>query len=249
MKRTRPPKKTETLEVRLPLAVKHAFMAKAHGEGRTASATVRAFIDSYLADGTVPEARPMFKRFARPVAATSIVASALALYAVTPAAVSAAPDLKAIFDDLDRNGDGSLSVAEFVDRDGESGRLEPVDSVFVRASTRLGDDPEPRPALVRKVGAAELPQGMMTAEVRANLRGPFDAQDGDNDGSVSFSEFRRYHVAILRQGFAALDTNYSGAIERSEYVASPTDRAALRTSFDEADGNRDGRIGWAEFLG
>lgn len=257
MKRPSPPKKTEMLEVRLPHAIKLAFMARARAEGRTASAVIRRFIESYLADGipaVISEARPMFKpffrRFAKPIAATSVAASVLALYAAMSAtvAVAAAPDLKAIFDDLDRNHDGMLSVAEFLDRNSESGRLKPVDSTFVRVETRIGDDPATQLGLVRKAGAVELPPDM-TAEVQASMRRPFDAQDGDRSGSVSFDEFKRYHLAILRQGFNALDTDYSGAIERSEYDASSTGGAALRISFDEADRDRDGRIGWAEFLG
>jgi len=53
MTRSKPSKKTESLEVPLPHAVKRAFMARARSQGRTARALVREFIDSYLA-GTDP---------------------------------------------------------------------------------------------------------------------------------------------------------------------------------------------------
>ena len=116
MNRLRPPKKSETLEVRLPHAVKQAFMARARTQGRTASAVLREFVDSYLAGASPPEARPMIKRYLKPAAATTAAASALALYALTPSAVAAAPDLKSVFAELDRDRDGAISSAEFIDR-------------------------------------------------------------------------------------------------------------------------------------
>ena len=42
---SRPPKKTETLEIRLDHAAKDAFMARCRAEGRTASEALRGFID------------------------------------------------------------------------------------------------------------------------------------------------------------------------------------------------------------
>ena len=93
MTRRKLPKKTESLEVRLPHAVKRAFMARARAQGRTASSLVREFIESYLA-GTNPamEKRAMLKRLAPPAALTSFAAAAIALH--MPTAASAAPDLR-----------------------------------------------------------------------------------------------------------------------------------------------------------
>lgn len=44
----RPPKKSETLEIRIPYPTKTAFMEKARAEGRAASEIVRERIDAYL---------------------------------------------------------------------------------------------------------------------------------------------------------------------------------------------------------
>lgn len=44
----RPPKKSETLEIRIPYPTKTAFMEKAKAEGRAASEIVREQIDAYL---------------------------------------------------------------------------------------------------------------------------------------------------------------------------------------------------------
>ncbi|THD79353.1 MAG: hypothetical protein E7812_09780 [Phenylobacterium sp.] len=45
---TRAPKKSESLEVRLPYAAKQAFMAACEKDGRTASEAVRAFIEAEI---------------------------------------------------------------------------------------------------------------------------------------------------------------------------------------------------------
>lgn len=51
----RPPKKSETLEIRIPYPTKTAFMEKAKAEGRAASEIVREQIDAYLGQDMVPE--------------------------------------------------------------------------------------------------------------------------------------------------------------------------------------------------
>ena len=58
MNRERPPKKSETLEVRVPHAAKQAFMARCRAEGRSASDVIREFIDGFLARPSIqPERR------------------------------------------------------------------------------------------------------------------------------------------------------------------------------------------------
>jgi hypothetical protein len=51
----RPPKKSETLEIRIPYPTKTAFMEKAKAEGRAASEIVREQIDAYLEQVAAPE--------------------------------------------------------------------------------------------------------------------------------------------------------------------------------------------------
>lgn len=61
----RAPKKSENLELRLPHATKHAFMAQCRREGRSASEVLRGFIDTYLAAGpAAAEAVPVLPRIA-----------------------------------------------------------------------------------------------------------------------------------------------------------------------------------------
>jgi hypothetical protein len=55
MSTQRPPKKSETLEIRIPYPTKTAFMEKAKAEGRAASEIVREQIDAYLGQEPEPE--------------------------------------------------------------------------------------------------------------------------------------------------------------------------------------------------
>ena len=102
----RAPKKSETLEVRLPFETKTAFMARCQDEGRTASEAVRGFIKAELERGARRRARW-----------TQIGVAAMAGLAVGAAA---APSLarsedgsRSEFQRLDADGDGALTYAEF----------------------------------------------------------------------------------------------------------------------------------------
>src|ERR1700759_1188370 len=53
----RGPKKSETLEIRLPHALKQAFMARCQDEGRSASEAVRRFIEGAVAERPRPARR------------------------------------------------------------------------------------------------------------------------------------------------------------------------------------------------
>lgn len=109
----RAPKKSETLEVRLPYQTKTAFMDRCARDGVTASQAVRGFIDARLAP-----ARPRrLRRLAQ------VAAGALALLGVAATAVPslAGTTERAGFDRLDLDRDGRLSPAELAaaDRDGD----------------------------------------------------------------------------------------------------------------------------------
>jgi len=99
----RGPKKSETLEIRLPHALKQAFMARCRSEGRTASEALRASIEQALAEPQRPARRARW--------------AAVGLAAVSLGAVAAPslarPSLPAQFARLDADHDGRLSLAEF----------------------------------------------------------------------------------------------------------------------------------------
>lgn len=240
----RPPKKSESLEVRLPHSTKDAFMMRARNRGRSASSLLREFIDSYLADtDPTKEKRKMLKTILKPAAVTTLAASAVALYLVTPIAASAAPDLKALFERLDRNRDGLLSGAEFVLED-KAGAQAALDRMEL--GTML-------PALF--VYHAE---GGLTGSKPAGSRvdGPmqivFAKQDSDGNGVVSFGEFEAAQLGTLRSTFEFIDFDDDGGIQADELreVLGHLPAAAARKvrPFAEIDKDANAAISWEEFL-
>ncbi len=104
MNAPRPPKKSETLEVRLPHATKAAFMARCRRDGQTASEAVRDYIETEL------RGRNRARLWQAVVAAVAGVA--LGAVAAPSLARTPQPD-RAAFQHLDQNHDGALSLAEF----------------------------------------------------------------------------------------------------------------------------------------
>ena len=103
---TRPLKKSETIEIRLPYPTKLAFMARCKAEGRSASEALRGFIDGELAP-------------ARPITAASRLGPKIAIGALIAAAVGAVAlpslahtDQRAAFDCLARDH-AAISAADF----------------------------------------------------------------------------------------------------------------------------------------
>lgn len=108
--RRKSPKKSETIEIRVPHATKVAFMAKCHGDGRTVSEAVRQFMAQEL-EATRRTSKPGRVRGWQAVAAAL---AGLALGAVAaPSLAHPAANSRAAFERLDRNHDGLLSFDEF----------------------------------------------------------------------------------------------------------------------------------------
>ncbi len=105
----RPPKKSETLEIRLPHQTKTAFMARCRVDGQTASEAVRSFIEAELVAG---DRRPRGRMRLWQTVAAAIAGLALgAVAAPSLARTPSSPD--AAFEKLDRDHSGQLSLAEF----------------------------------------------------------------------------------------------------------------------------------------
>lgn len=113
MTAVRAPKKSESLEIRLPYPTKQAFMARCQAEGVTASEALRGFIDRQIEPAQPrirPPGRPLSKR-AHWIAG-ALVAAAVGAVAVPSLALPALSHA-ASFEQLDTNHDGVLTRAEF----------------------------------------------------------------------------------------------------------------------------------------
>ena len=113
MAAVKPPKKSETIEVRLSHEAKTAFMERCRHEQLTASEAIRLFIDDKLA----PRAKPRRRRTAGwRIVAAGIAGAVLGLGAAAPSFAWAAQNTRPAFDRLDHNHDGVLSYQEFRSR-------------------------------------------------------------------------------------------------------------------------------------
>ena len=105
MSTARPPKKSETLEIRLPHAAKVAFMDRCRAAGLTASEVVRELIEK-----DVPKTRRAMKGWqALALAMAGLVIGA----AAAPSIAQALPGSRAAFDQMDADRDGVISFDEF----------------------------------------------------------------------------------------------------------------------------------------
>lgn len=241
--RRKPPKKSDSLEVRLTHSMKAAFMERARHRGQSASSLLRGFIDAYLAD-TDPTAanRVTKKRFARRMATASLAVSAFGLYFVLPYPVSASPDLRSLFERLDRDGNGLLSPAEFIfeDRAGAQSALARMD---------LG---KMLPTLFVYHASGGL-TGQVAAQpgTRNRLQIVFGSQDSDGNGVVSYGEFESANLKTLREAFEFIDFDDDAGIEEHELREVirhlPPAAAEMVRPFAEIDSNRDATISWDEF--
>jgi hypothetical protein len=111
MTRQKPPKKSETIEVRVPYGAKTAFAERCRENGQTVSEVVRAFMEREIGAG----ARPGRIRTGLWHALAALAAGlALGAVAAPSLAQTQAPHgSRAAFERLDRNHDGVVSYDEF----------------------------------------------------------------------------------------------------------------------------------------
>ena len=109
----KPPKKSETIEVRLSHEAKAAFMERCRHEQRTASEAIRLFIDNQLDRRANPHRRRVVSWR---IVAAGVAGAVLGIGAAAPSLAWAAQNTRPAFDQLDRNHDGLLSYEEFRSR-------------------------------------------------------------------------------------------------------------------------------------
>jgi predicted transcriptional regulator len=173
----REPKKSESFEVRLSHDAKRALMEKARIEGRSASEVIRTSIDTYLAEQR-KEDRSMFVTLWKPAAAIGAATIAILWTALAPTAVQARPDLKAIFQTLDGDRNGAVTLDEFL--------KHAADPAIAKAHhDHMSGMSEGMAATHAKFHGTQVTQPM--------LRAHFAHLDANSDGSVTFAEFKAFH--------------------------------------------------------
>ena len=105
----KPPKKSETIEVRLSHEAKTAFMERCRRERLTASEAIRLFIDDQAGSPKPRRRRGAYWR----IIAAGVVGAVLGLGAAAPSLAWGAQNTRPAFDQLDRNHDGVLNYQEF----------------------------------------------------------------------------------------------------------------------------------------
>lgn len=253
---TRTPKKSETLEIRIPHETKQALMARSRAEGRPASEVVRGFIDAYLSEAacSTPSAwdRNMtrLRLYARPsmaLFATLVAVGGVGL-AVSPA--TALPDLQAAFKEADADGNGALSADEFGGTLSRTFRIGPAANTAEPPAPPKADKAQPGLMFVMRA-APETGDKPVVLSVRVpdsggakDRAGQFRTMDLNGDGKLNFEEFEAHHRALVDRAFAAVDADKDGFLSPGE-VGGDGDRADLVAPFDR---DADGRLSPQEFM-
>ena len=182
----REPKKSESIEVRLPHEVKSALMEKAHAEGRSASEVIRSSIDSYLA-GQPKESRSMLIPLWKPAAVAGAGALAFLWAAATPVPSQAKPNLKSIFETLDRNRDGKLTLDEFT-RDASDPAVHKMHHAHMTGTEKSRFAPM----------HADMMKSAHEKSSDGAIRAHFAEIDANRDGNITYEEFRAFHDKMMK---------------------------------------------------
>lgn len=264
----RPPKKSETLEIRIPHGTKQALMDRSRAEGKPASEVIRSFIDAYLAKTACPPTLTAWERnmaklrtYSAPsfvvLAAAAVVGAVGLSFVASPA--TARPDLETAFMDLDVNGDGVLSADEFgaglIIRRVKVGN--PASHEDIMAAPVPAGSPEMMLTMQAKAAAGGKPVVFAVSVPRPTKgaapnvtgeAGRFASMDRDKDGRLSFAEFEANHNATIDRAFAAADADRDGHMDASEISAANRRGGEVSAILKAFDRDADGKLSRTEFV-
>lgn len=259
------PKKSQMLEVRLPHQTKQDFVAACQRAGRTASDVLREAVQTFIdADRKrpAPQTGKLIAMIPAPVRKRRYVvgaAAALALGAAVllPSTAAAGPDFAALFQKMDRDGDGVLTQSEFRQRGAFNGDLHGVVATPTPARTQAEIT---RSEELKKRFAGLDFEGMMRLAQQLAL----EEQDRNGDGKVSLAEFERYNRETYANSFIRMDRNGDGYLDKSEvgpgaiskrqpepdstFIIYQDVSISADQNFARLDSDKDGKVSSDEFL-
>jgi Ca2+-binding EF-hand superfamily protein len=242
----RPPKKSDTLEVRMPHETKRAFLAACRKDGQTASNVVRTFVEGYLSRAALQDhmtpawsIRRIWRSHAVRVGAIAAGAAsvgALALVTLSTTPPAKILDRRGTFAFLDADDDGLLTVSEYA-RVPLPPEIRGSDMrIFVEASDPGdGDDPDGPLEMMSAImlPAPEGSEGPEVTYVRRNEAGELVTEAGE---ALSLAAFESLRADV----FAAVDADADGAVSFEEFDGYW--RGQLIRRFQRLDRDHDGRL-------
>lgn len=127
----------------------------------------------------------MFMTLWKPAAAMTAGALAILWTAFAPSVVHAKPDLKAVFQAIDRNSDGAITADEFAQH--------PSNAAMQKLHAAHQNGMHAAMAAMHGGNA----QGAHEKPSEETLRAHFAKIDVDSNGSVSFAEFQAFHDQMM----------------------------------------------------
>ena len=225
MKRRKGSKKTETIEVRVSPEQKADLAQLSANRAKTMSEVIRDLVERETARSGGQHARrgkvgtramilPAAPYKASGLAAAILLGLGISFNTISMNSAQANPDIRALFEDVDINGDGFISRAEYAmaESDVKVSYAEAMDSARpmgfeVPASCKHDD------VLAKMVPVPQIPA----------LEQAFASYDTNRDGTLSFEEasvLAKDHLSdtdMTEPQFATLDTDRNGALSQGEF--------------------------------
>jgi len=229
------PKKTSKLETRVDWNVKQRFVERCRLAGESVSDRLRLLVSEDLAvSAERPVGSALAKKLPTVAACVGLLTGAVALFSIPAQALNV--PLKE-YRALDMDGDGHVTLEEFLDRNALSGEDERfrqhLRTEFARAD-KDGDGIASREEIIT----------FATAKHRAL----FDCFDRDGSGRLLLSEW--VEASGPCEAFAHGYTMGVNMVRDLDYTSDEAAKtAAMRgESFASIDEDRDGDVSWEEFL-